>query len=104
MSTSIDTLKAAWLALIEARYAADGDALRHADALVDLDALAAALAAQAASVGTDIQSYSIAGRTVTRAPHGNVGTAVRELRLRLERYCGRGVAVLDDFNTGRLVS
>lgn len=79
MGTNYDTLKAALLIEVEAI----DDAIRQAEALCVLDQYIAALTKQAESSATNIQSYSIAGRSVNRTTPQEYSVTVGALKAQL---------------------
>lgn len=91
MSTNIIALKAALQAEIDGL----ADALDKAEAQVALDRYASALTAQSEMEGGAVQSYTIAGRTVTRRTAETGVRLLAELRAQLYRYIRGSVAVVD---------
>ena len=89
MSANIDALKVA----LEAEIAAMTDALGKAEASVLCDRYIDALTAQSSMESGAIQSYTIAGRTVTRRDPAAGEALTRSLRSELNAYIGGNVVV-----------
>jgi len=95
---AMDDLKTAWTTLIAAQYAADSNAISYHQARVDLDSMILAMTAYQALSTSSLQSYTIAGRSVTRAQMPQMKQTMDTMRLRLERYCRNASITLDDFD------
>ena len=89
MSANIDALKVA----LEAEIDSMTDALGKAEASVLCDRYIDALEAQASMEAGAIQSYTIAGRTVTRRDPAAGEALTRSLRSELNAYIGGNVVV-----------
>lgn len=91
MASNIDTLKAA----IQVEVDGVSDAVDKAEAQVALDRYAAALTAQSEMESGAVQSYTIAGRTVTRRAAETGVKLIAELRADVYRFIRSPFAVVD---------
>ena len=95
MPTAYESLNTELTLRAAARYAQDADVAAYQECLISIAQYVAALTAQATATATDVVSYSVAGRSVTRSRGTEYSATIQRLKRSIYTYLYGDSALVD---------